>query len=155
MLPKYVQGLVLGAIGGLPLMLETILATAYVADYDKRPDIERFTIREVLAHLADWDAVWTDRVNLILIEDNPSFSRLDPSQMAIDRDYAHFDYLESLRRIADNRIKLVALFEGLSDEQWDRTGTLVMGPVSVEQLATMAIVHDNYHMRQIAEWLKP
>ncbi len=155
MLPKYVQGLVLGAIGGLPLMLETLLITAHAADYDKRPDPDRFTIREVLAHLADWDAVWAERLDAIIADSGTMFTPRDPSQRAIEQDYAHADFATSLAQIPGNRAALTAKFQAVADGQWERTGLHpTFGPMSLEDLAVAVVAHDNYHMRQIAEWLK-
>ena len=50
------------AIGiGLALLFAPFLVA------DRKPDPERFTIREVVAHMADWEGVWLERARRVVV----------------------------------------------------------------------------------------
>ena len=124
------------------------------ASYDWRPDSERFTVREVLAHLADWEGVFGDRLRMTLTEEAARFPDIDPAQMAIDHHYAHTDPAESLALFRQRRSETLALLRGLDAMQWERTGTHTqIGLLTVETQVVMIGAHDGYHTQQILEWL--
>src|SRR5690349_9708199 len=76
-------------------------------DWDGRPDPDRFTMREMVAHLADWEEIWLERVNRIATEDNPTLASVDEGKVAQDRNYSKQSYGENLVRFAEGRQKLV------------------------------------------------
>ncbi len=142
------------ALSNSPATIACLIKDATTEDYDRRPDPERFTIREVMGHLADWDGVWLERMSRIRDENNPFLPGYDEGQWAIDHNYAGMDVAEQLARLTEGRKKIVALLEGLSEEAWDRTGTHgELGTISIADLATLVIVHDGHHGRQIIEWI--
>ncbi len=120
--------------------------------WDIRLAPERFTLRESLAHLADWDGVWTDRVRSILDLEDPVFPDIDEGQIAIDRHYESSDPKESLRRFQADRAKLVALLRAQPEDAWARKGTRGgFTPMTLEEFLGLILGHDSYHLRQIAE----
>ena len=61
-----------------PDVLARLLAdTSEPAVYDRRPDPDRFTLREMVAHLADWEAVFLDRLSKTRDEENATLQGLD------------------------------------------------------------------------------
>lgn len=49
-----------GALDGAPDVFESLLAGLTDAEIDRRPDPDRFTLREMMAHLADWSrSIWS------------------------------------------------------------------------------------------------
>ena len=120
--------------------------------WDARPDAERFTIREVLAHLNDYDSVSRDRFERIIREDEPDLENWDENAAA-----EHYDARDPLHQIENllvSRQELAAWLEGLSDKEWQRTGTRPRaGHFSVEEGAALMVAHDAYHIVQITEWL--
>jgi hypothetical protein len=154
MLPERARIYLLEGLSATSLVVETLLKTATPADYDRRPDPERFTLREVAAHLADWESEWLHRMRRINEEEQPILQAYDEGQWAIERDYAHADVDEQVALFSERRKQTVAFLRGLSPERWERTGRHVeWGPVSIEHWATLVLGHDGYHTRQIAEWL--
>ena len=102
------------APGVLARLLEPITDPAV---YDKRPDPDRFTLREVLAHLADWDEVFLGRLTQTRDTDRPILQGIDEGQVARDHDYAHLDPAASLTRHKTNRATLVAFLRTLTPDQ--------------------------------------
>jgi hypothetical protein len=121
--------------------------------WDKRPDPDRFTLREVLAHVADWEPVWLERLQRIATEDRPFLPSVDESAIAAEGNYGSAQPAECLGRIREGRARLTTYLKSLSDEAWDREGDReFVGTLSLYQQAVFALSHDGYHLRQIVEW---
>jgi len=144
-------------LSGTPDVVETLLSGVESSDplWDKRVSPERFTLREVLAHLADWDPVFHLRVSRIRSEDRPALPDIDEGAIAIQNDYAHSDPLESLRRFQEGRAALITLYESITDDEWERVGIYNGADVmTIEGYLALISGHDGYHTLQIARSLK-
>ena len=123
--------------------------------WDVRPDPDRFTLREVLAHLADWEVIWLSRMTRIIEENVPDLPGIDEGEMAIDNDYGAQDPLDNQIRFKEGREKLVAFLERISDDDWRRVGIRSpdIGRLPIDEMAAMVLGHDGYHTLQIVDWL--
>ena len=150
MLPDRIHHYLLLDLESAPAVLARLLANVTdVAVWDRRPDPDRFTLREMAAHLADWEGVFLGRLTQTRDEENATLHGLDEGQVAVDNDYAHADPQECLTRYGTGRKKIVACLRGLSPEQWERTGTHTeVGPISLEAQAILIAAHDGYHRQQ-------
>ena len=157
MLPQRIRSYLLRGLETTPDLLDRLLADVTdPATYDRRPDPERFTLREVLAHLADWEGVFQQRLRQTLSEDNPPLLGLDEGKLAVDRDYAHAEPAECRARFRQGRAGLLTTLRGLTPAQWERVGTHTeVGPLTLETQAVMIASHDGYHLHQILEWRGP
>lgn len=156
MLPPPALKYVLLAFEGTPEVLDGLLRDIALNDpiWDKRPDPERFTIREALAHIADWEPIVLERVCRICDEDTPLLPDVDEGEMAVKNDYAHSDPRHSLARIHDGRTRLLTTLRTLPPEAWKRTGNREkIGLLTLEELIVLWLGHDGYHTRQVAEWI--
>ena len=150
MLPDRIHLYLLLDLESAPAVLGRLLANVTgPADWDRRPDPDRFTLREMAAHLADWDGVFLGRLTQTRDEENATLRGLDEGQVAVDNDYAHADPQECLARYAAGRQKIVAFLRDLSPEQWGRVGTHTeVGPLSLEAQTVLIAAHDGYHRKQ-------
>ena len=143
-------------LSGTPDVVEALLAGIPVDDprWDNRLSPERFTLREALAHLADWEPIWKMRVGRIRVEDKPFIEDIDEGEVAITNDYAHSNPLESIKRFREGRALLVAEYQTVSDDEWERYG-LYKGTdaMSIEGYLALNSGHDAYHTQQIAQSL--
>ncbi len=155
MLPNRIRTYLLCDLEATPEVLDRLFAgVADPAIYDRRPDPERFTLREVMAHLADWEEVFFERIRQTRDEEGATFVGLDPGQVAQDHDYAHADPAECRARFRRGRHVLLAALRGLTPAQWERVGTHAeIGPISLEAQVIMITSHDGYHLQQILEEL--
>lgn len=146
------------ALAGTPDVLDGLFGSLKADDtlWDRRPDPERFTLREIVAHLADYEAVWLERLAQTRDEEQPALRPVDKDQLALDHDYAHSDPAQSRAQLREGRIALVEFVSGLADEDWQRIGHLPApnGPLTLETQAAFVIIHDGYHTAQVAQWLK-
>ncbi|MCW3062599.1 MAG: DinB superfamily [Capsulimonas sp.] len=153
MFPYHVHKYLMGAIAGTPDLFEYLLQDMTEDEADFRPDPERFTLREAITHVADWDEVFTGRLMQTLEDDYPTLVGLDEGQVAIDRDYAHADWKAQLALLRERRLRMSHLLRNLNAADWERTGNHTEnGKMTIADQAVMVAVHDNYHLRQIADF---
>lgn len=153
MLPEKVRSYLLGALAGAPDLFDALLRNMTDAEADRRPDPDRFTIREALAHLADWEDVFYGRLIQTRYEDDAVLQGYDEGQWAIDHDYAHADWRTQARLFRERRQRLTELLRSLTSAQWARVGNHTeVGPITLEEQAVLVSVHDAYHLQQIAKW---
>ena len=155
MLPSRIHDNLLLDLESAPEVLARLLAPIIdPAVYDRRPDPNRFTLREMVAHLADWEVVFLTRLTDTRDRKEAVLQGLDEGQVAIDHDYAHADPAECLGRYRAGRARIVAFLRDLSPEQWARVGQHTeLGPVSVEAQVVLIAAHDGYHRQQTVSYL--
>ena len=154
MLPAKSRYYMMHGLSAAPVVIERMLRDTGPEEFDRRPDPDRFTIREVMGHLADWEGVWMERASRMANEENPHLQGYDEGQWAIDHGYAHMDLAEQIARFRTGRERLVTFLNALKPEDWSRTCTHdEWGPSNIEAMAVLILGHDGYHTKQIAEWL--
>ena len=154
MLPEKLHRYLLIDLASAPDVLAKMLEGVTGSRWDNRPDPERFTLREVVAHLADWDQVFLGRLMQTRDSDRAVLQGLDEGQVAVDHDYAHADPAECLARYAAGRAETTAFLRALTPEQWARSATHTeIGEITIEAQAALIAFHDGYHRQQIVEWL--
>lgn len=156
--PETVVNYLVGGIEATPVILAALLSKRDRTDpmWDDRPDPERFTLREVMAHLADWDPIFLDRVVRMVCEDHPFLPSIDESVICAERNYDLQDPLANLERLKLSRPELVAALRVLPADDWERTGTReLVGALDLFQLMSMILSHDSYHIKQVAERVNP
>ncbi len=151
-LPTAARTYLLTALGGTPAVLNGLLGSLAADDprWDARPNPDRFSLREIVAHLALVEPGWRTRTRRIRDEDRPFFARASIQNANTESRSP----LENLRAFEDARRDWAALLSTLTEPDWERMAdTEFMGPISQEQQAVFVLAHDAYHVRQVAEWL--
>lgn len=153
---SFVHDYVLKGLAGTPDVVEQLLRNLPAGDtrWDARPDPERWTLREIVAHLADWERIFGERTQLMLTENGTTLPEYDIDQLAIDNDYAHSDPTVELANYRARRNALIAVLQELDDTGWVRYAQREWGQLVLEELAVLILGHDAYHTRQIAQWLQ-
>lgn len=110
----------------------------------------KWSIAQVLRHLADSDVVWGWRMRLILAQDRPQITGYDQDLWAERLDYADADPAESLETFAVLRRDNLRLLERATPEDMKRVGVhSERGEESVAHLARLFAGHDLMHLAQI------
>jgi hypothetical protein len=152
-IPGQVVSYLLHPLAGMPQTITTLLNGVTPAELDARPYPERFTLREAVAHLADWEGIWLGRIQKIAAEESPFLPSYDEGQWAIDHDYAHSNFEEQMVRIVAGREALVAYLRELEMPAWQRIGQHgELGAISLFELAVIVTGHDGYHVQQILDY---
>jgi uncharacterized damage-inducible protein DinB len=145
------------ALTGTPDVLDGLLGSVVLDDplWDFRPDPERFSLREILAHLVDLEAVWFDHFSRTRDANLTSFDKFDSAQKVIDNNYAESNPIESLAKFRTERLKLTELIKTFSEDEWANQMVLPppKGTLNIEAQAMFIAVHDGYHTGQAAQWI--
>ncbi len=151
----YLKNYLLKSLEATPELIASALQGISDAQADLRPDSERFTIREAIAHLADFEPVFRGRMERIAAEDIPVLENRDEDQMAKDHDYAHANVAEQSQLFISERAKTVAFLQTLPPELWSREGKReAVGLMTLEDIVHLLVVHDVYHLKQIHDYRK-
>ncbi len=153
MLPERVHNYALQSLAGSPDVFLALTRGMTDEEADRRPDPARFTIREAIAHLADWEGVFLKRMTDTRDTDNATLQGYDEGQWAIDHDYAHSDWQTELERFREGRARCLEFLRALSPAQRARIGQHTeAGPITLEEQMLLMTVHDGYHLAQVAQW---
>lgn len=116
-----------------------------------RPEQEgKWSIRQVLRHLADSELVWAYRLRMVLAEERPRLTGYDQDAWSERLGYADSDPFESLTEFTILRQSNLKLLAKASDADLERVGVHVeRGDESVAQMVRLYAGHDLLHLRQI------
>jgi hypothetical protein len=110
----------------------------------------KWSIAQVLAHLADSDLVWGWRVRLIIAQDRPPITGYDQDLWANRLRYADADPRTSVETFGVLRRGNLALIEGAAPDDLQRVGVhSERGEESVALLIRLSAGHDLLHLRQM------
>jgi hypothetical protein len=118
----------------------------------RRPEAPgKWSIVQVLQHLADSDLVWAWRVRLILSHDRPTITGYDQDLWAERLHYADADPRQALDTFNVLRAANLRLLERANPDDMARVGVhSERGEESVGHLCRLYAGHDLLHLNQIA-----
>jgi hypothetical protein len=117
-----------------------------------RPIPGRWSVLEVVYHLADMDANIAHRLKRVLSEDRPTFERVQPDLMLAALAYQARDIEEELAFFDLGRRQIARLLKASPPEAWERVGIVGdRGDKTVGQMVNGAIEHVAHHLKFIVE----
>jgi uncharacterized damage-inducible protein DinB len=117
-----------------------------------RPIASKWSMLEVVAHLADFDPILADRMKRVIAEDKPTLLGADENKFASALAYHDRDLQEELTIIEATRSQFARILRKLPDSALERGGThSERGPRTLEQLLAGAIAHIPHHAKFIIE----
>jgi len=117
-----------------------------------RPIPGKWSVLEVVCHLADTDANIAHRIKRILSEDRPAFDRVQPDLMQAALAYHERDVEEELTLFDVGRRQVGRILAASPAEAWERTGVVGdRGDRSVAQMVDGAVQHLAHHLAFVAE----
>ena len=128
--------------------LRKAVAGLNAEDLTARPGPGKWSILELVIHLADSDAISIDRMKRILTEENPQLLYADETAYA-DRLCSHEQSLDdALTLIEVGRRQFARVLRKLPDEAFARRGTHNRrGAMTVGELVADYIEHVNHHLK--------
>lgn len=110
----------------------------------------KWSIGQVLQHLADSDLVWGWRLRLILAQDRPPLTGYDQDKWADRLGYANIDPRESVATFSILRKGNLRLVDGATPEDLQRVGVHVeRGEESLAHQLKLYAGHDILHLNQL------
>lgn len=115
-----------------------------------RPEPDKWSVAEILAHLADAEVGSSWRYRQMIENDGIPLTSFDQELWQRLGDYASRDPQESLQLFRLLRQANLQLFDKLSPEEWERHGIHAeRGRMSVKDLAIQIAGHDINHVEQV------
>lgn len=131
-------------------LLAVVTTGAAGSELDYKPSDDRWSVRQIVCHLSDSEAVTTMRLRLIAAEDNPTLGAYDQEAWANNLDYGRrkiSQALETFRRLRTENYELV---KDLPEAAFSRTGMHVeRGKTSLLELVRHNAEHVEAHVKQI------
>lgn len=114
----------------------------------------KWSVAAVVRHLADNDIVHGYRMRKIIGADRPTIDGYDENAWARELRYLDATFDEAIADLDAIRSTNLRMLDGLSDEQWRRTGLhSERGEESVRRIVELIAAHDIVHLRQVARIL--
>ena len=136
--------------------LARLLKRGTPAKLKKRPAPDKWSVVEILAHLADVEMVTGWRLRSILGAPGTPIQAFDQDAWAASGQYTKRDPRKSLEQFRVLREANLALLKPLSPEQRKFFGMHAeRGEESIERLTQMIAGHDINHLEQIESILRP
>jgi uncharacterized damage-inducible protein DinB len=117
-----------------------------------RPAEGKWSIKEIITHLADTELVYSFRYRKILAEDTPDLSFFDQQLWAGNLSYHQRDLrsvLDMFKAVRQNNLDLMKLTPA---KNWQRVGSHAeFGPLTFAQIVVHVVDHDLNHLKQIRQ----
>jgi len=118
----------------------------------RRPSSDRWSVAEIVMHLAEAELVISYRVRIILEKNGVPIQAFDQDVWA--RRYRDAQIKPALDMHRGLRQANLALYRSLSPEQWEQYGMhSERGKETIRQIVTLAAGHDLNHLKQVEEIL--
>jgi hypothetical protein len=135
-----------------PQLLKTLLADMQEDTLTWKPAADRWSIGEILAHLAGLELAYGQRVQRIVTEDSPALEAYDQNAAAAEGRYSQPDPEESLAAFTERREGTLAFLSMLPPGAATRTGRhSEIASFTLSEMLHELASHDLGHLRQIAE----
>ena len=133
-----------------PARLAKLLKGVTPAKARKRPAPGKWSIAEIVAHIADTELVGGYRIRAILGEPGTQIIGFDQDAWVTALHYDKRDLKKSFEQYRTLREANLALLKSLAPEQWKHHGMHnERGPETVETIVKMFAGHDINHFQQI------
>jgi DinB superfamily len=133
-----------------PDVLAGLVAGLSPEQLGQGPAPGKWSIREIVAHLADDELVGAYRIRLILSAPGTAIQAFDQDVWARTGRYSTRDITDSLALFRSLRFANLKLLQSLTTEEWDMFGVHAeRGIESLRDIARYFAGHDINHFRQI------
>ena len=131
-------------------ILAVAITGAAGPEFDFVPGPDKWSVRQIMAHVADSEIVGADRFRRIIAESNPTLIGYDEKAWAQNLDYARRKPSQSLETFRHIRAGNYELLKELPEEAFDRPGVhSERGPLKLRDLVTTYAEHAEKHAVQL------
>jgi hypothetical protein len=133
-----------------PELLAVVLTGVFGEEEDFIAAPGKWSIRQLVAHLADSEMVGAYRMRAVIAEDNPTLSGFDQDLWARNLDYAQRKPKQALESFRRYRAENYDLLKTVPESAYSRTGNHTeRGPLTLLNLVEIYAGHAENHARQM------
>ena len=135
-----------------PNQLRAAIAGMTDEQINASPIPGKWSTRQVICHIADFEPVYADRMKRVIAEENPTMFGGNPDVFAARLAYEQRDIEEELQLIESVRKHVARILKTLKADDFQRTGMhSERGPITLEKLLTNVTNHIAHHVKFIEE----
>ena len=135
-----------------PELLAVVTTDVFGEEEDFVTAPGKWSIRQILAHLADAELVGAHRLRAVIAEENPTLTAFDQDAWTRNLDYAGRKPKQSLEAFRRLRAENHELLKSLPESAFARTGRHTEnGPMTLARLLEVYAQHAESHARQMQE----
>jgi hypothetical protein len=135
-----------------PEVLRAALAGMTREQFLAKPIAGKWSVHEVVCHLADAEALYADRIKRVLAEEKPALPGMDPDLHVPRLAIPARDMEEELSLVALIRRQMGRILAGLTADEFQRVGIHSEGgPLTLETLLQRITQHIPHHVKFIEE----
>lgn len=141
------------ALETTPRLIRRAFDRIPVGSWDTPTHPDRFTPRQVVAHLLDWEPILRQRIQQAVESPGSTLQVWDEGERAMTERYDEWDPVETLERWAEERSRTVGYLHSLGEADWAREALHPeRGTMSAADMANMLPCHDLYHLEQLTSF---
>lgn len=130
--------------------IQRLIKDVSTAKLRKRPAADKWSVSEIVAHLADVEIAVGFRMRLILGAPGTPVAAFDQDSWVISGHYEKRDPRKSVEQLRVAREANLALLKSLTPEQWKHYGMHAeRGQESIEHIVRLLAGHDLNHLQQM------
>jgi hypothetical protein len=144
----------LAVLAATPARLAELTRGRSASELARNPAPGKWSVTEILAHLADVEMVVGYRIRMILSKPGTAIQAFDQDEWANLSQYVNVPATQSLERQRAQRESNLTLLKALRPEQWELYGMHAeRGKETVSRVVEMTAGHDINHLCQIEKIL--
>ena len=148
------KGYLFPALSMSPTLLAGFIKRIPASRLDERLDPDRFTPREVIAHMSDWEPIMQERMATAVRAPGSEIIGIDEWERGLAVGYSTTDVDVSITEFEAARTQTIDWLKSLSDKDLSATfNHSELGPMTVREYATNMLGHDVYHMEQLSHYV--
>jgi hypothetical protein len=137
-----------------PHIVERLLRVFPTDRLDDRIEADRYTAREVIAHLADYEQVVLERCRCAKLKPGTEVPSYDPDARAAEHKYHTKDVFREAEVFESRRMMTLELLADFTPDDWEKTFVIAGGSSwTVKEYMSMILSHDLGHVDQISAYL--
>lgn len=135
-----------------PALLRQAISGMTADQLNAAPIPGKWSTRQVICHISDFEPVYADRIKRVIAEDEPMLLSGDPDLFASRLAYEQRDLEVELQLIDAVRQHLAAILFTLPEQDFQRAGRHSRdGLLTIETLLSRITGHIPHHVQTIAE----
>jgi len=135
-----------------PELLALVLTGVFGEEEDFAPAPGKWSVRQIVAHLADVELVAAHRLRQVIAEENPTIVAFNQDAWASNLDYARRKPKQSLETFRRLRAENHELLKALPETAYDRTGNHTeRGLQTLRAMLEGYALHVESHARHLQE----
>lgn len=143
------------AIELTPATLRRLIDCIPTERFGDRVAPDRFSLTEMVAHMADWEDLFLDRMRLAQEHPGSRIEVYDEGARAEEKQYATRDLQHELAVFENRRRDTLDFLKNLDPSEMSKTFMHPQrGEMTISDQAIMLLGHDLYHLDQTSQYLR-